>query len=149
MTENKQIDVKIADAKLTAASKFFCKLPVITAGYWVIKICATTLGETGADHLSMTLNLGYALSSLIFIAFFSDHAGLSADVTEIQSADLLAGFHRHQRGRYHHVRFYGSYHGSGLYGRQHYNGIVAGRHADDLVCLRKLTVRNQHKDAQR
>lgn len=70
MIENKQIDVQTTDSELTTVGKFFCKLPAITAGYWVIKICATTLGETGADHLSMTLNLGYALSSLIFIAFF-------------------------------------------------------------------------------
>ena len=54
----------------TLAGQVLGKLPLITAGYWVIKICATTLGETGADHLSMTLNLGYAASSLIFIAVF-------------------------------------------------------------------------------
>lgn len=53
-----------------AAYRKYGKLPLITAGYWVIKICATTLGETGADHLSMTLNLGYAMSSLIFLAIF-------------------------------------------------------------------------------
>jgi uncharacterized membrane-anchored protein len=35
-----------------------------------VKILATTLGETGGDALSMTLNLGYAVSSLIFLAFF-------------------------------------------------------------------------------
>ena len=49
---------------------FVSKLPVITVGYWVIKICSTTLGETGADHLSMTLNAGYAASSLIFLTIF-------------------------------------------------------------------------------
>lgn len=38
--------------------------------FWVVKILATTLGETGGDALSMTLNLGYAVSSLIFLAFF-------------------------------------------------------------------------------
>jgi uncharacterized membrane-anchored protein len=36
----------------------------------VIKILATTVGETGGDALSMTLNLGYAVSSLIFLGFF-------------------------------------------------------------------------------
>ena len=35
-----------------------------------MKICATTLGETGGDLLSMTLNVGYAISSLILISFF-------------------------------------------------------------------------------
>src|SRR5205085_9216666 len=38
---------------------------------WIVKILATTLGETGGDALSMTLNLGYAVSTLIFIAFFA------------------------------------------------------------------------------
>ncbi|HEY0384211.1 MAG TPA: hypothetical protein VGC72_18635 [Candidatus Elarobacter sp.] len=36
-----------------------------------MKICATTLGETGGDALSMTLNLGYAVSTLIFLVFFA------------------------------------------------------------------------------
>lgn len=54
----------------STGSEFISKLPLITAGYWVIKICATTLGETGADHLSMTMNVGYAVSSLIFIVVF-------------------------------------------------------------------------------
>jgi uncharacterized membrane-anchored protein len=46
------------------------KVPEITVVFWVIKIAATTLGETGGDALSMTLNLGYAISSGIFLAFF-------------------------------------------------------------------------------
>jgi uncharacterized membrane-anchored protein len=46
------------------------KLPAITAAFWVMKICATTLGETAGDLLSMTLDVGYALSSLILIGFF-------------------------------------------------------------------------------
>src|SRR5450830_781934 len=46
------------------------KLPQITLAFWVMKICATTLGETAGDLLSMTLNVGYAVSSLILIGFF-------------------------------------------------------------------------------
>ena len=46
------------------------KLPHITALFWVMKICATTLGETGGDLVSMTLNVGYAVSSFILIGFF-------------------------------------------------------------------------------
>jgi len=46
------------------------KLPKITLYFWTMKICATTLGETAGDLLSMTLNVGYALSSLILISFF-------------------------------------------------------------------------------
>ncbi|HEY9856407.1 MAG TPA: hypothetical protein V6D05_11755 [Stenomitos sp.] len=46
------------------------KIPAITLSFWVMKICATTLGETAGDLLSMTLNVGYALSSVILISFF-------------------------------------------------------------------------------
>jgi uncharacterized membrane-anchored protein len=46
------------------------KVPAVTLGFWLIKICATTVGETGGDALSMTLQLGYAVSTLIFLAFF-------------------------------------------------------------------------------
>jgi uncharacterized membrane-anchored protein len=47
------------------------KVPQVTLMFWVIKILATTVGETGGDALSMTLNLGYAVSSLIFLACFA------------------------------------------------------------------------------
>lgn len=46
------------------------KLPHITASFWIMKICATTLGETAGDMVSMTLKVGYAVSSLILIGFF-------------------------------------------------------------------------------
>jgi uncharacterized membrane-anchored protein len=46
------------------------KVPQVTLAFWVIKILATTLGETGGDALSMTLKLGYAVSTLIFLGFF-------------------------------------------------------------------------------
>ncbi|MFG3695345.1 hypothetical protein ACGFZ6_18460 [Stutzerimonas stutzeri] len=46
------------------------KLPQITLAFWVMKICATTLGETAGDLLSMTLDVGYAMSSLILISAF-------------------------------------------------------------------------------
>jgi len=47
------------------------KVPPVTLAFWAAKILATTLGETGGDALSMTLSLGYAVSSLVFLAFFA------------------------------------------------------------------------------
>jgi uncharacterized membrane-anchored protein len=38
--------------------------------FWIMKICATTLGETAGDMLSMTLSVGYSVSSIILISFF-------------------------------------------------------------------------------
>lgn len=46
------------------------KLPQITFVFWVMKICATTLGETAGDLLSMTLNVGYAVSSTLLLTLF-------------------------------------------------------------------------------
>jgi uncharacterized membrane-anchored protein len=54
----------------TARRSAWSKVPQVTLMFWVIKVLATTLGETGGDALSMTLNLGYLVSTAIFLAFF-------------------------------------------------------------------------------
>lgn len=46
------------------------KVPEVTLMFWIIKIAATTLGETGGDAVSMSMNLGYLLGTLIFAAVF-------------------------------------------------------------------------------
>jgi len=46
------------------------KVPEVTLGFWIIKILATTMGETGGDMLSMSMNLGYALSTIILFVPF-------------------------------------------------------------------------------
>ena len=47
------------------------KVPEVTLAFWIIKILATTLGETGGDAVTMSMNLGYAIGSLIFIGIFA------------------------------------------------------------------------------
>jgi len=42
------------------------KLPAVTLGFWIIKIAATTLGETGGDAVTMTMKLGYLVGTAIF-----------------------------------------------------------------------------------
>src|SRR5271165_1122725 len=42
------------------------KVPAVTLGFWIIKILATTLGETGGDTVTMTLNWGYAAGVALF-----------------------------------------------------------------------------------
>lgn len=44
------------------------KVPAVTLGFWVIKILATTLGETGGDTVTMTMKLGYLVGSAIFLS---------------------------------------------------------------------------------
>lgn len=52
------------------ATDTLSKVPAVTLGFWVIKIAATTLGETGGDAVTMTLNLGYLIGTLIFGVIF-------------------------------------------------------------------------------
>ncbi|HEY4969787.1 MAG TPA: hypothetical protein VII35_07770 [Steroidobacteraceae bacterium] len=47
------------------------KVPEVTLGFWVIKILATTLGETGGDAVTMSLNLGYLTGTFIFLGIFA------------------------------------------------------------------------------
>ncbi|WP_298772381.1 hypothetical protein [uncultured Shewanella sp.] len=54
----------------TDTKQVLSKVPAVTLGFWVIKILATTLGETGGDAVSMSMNMGYLLGTGIFIAFF-------------------------------------------------------------------------------
>jgi uncharacterized membrane-anchored protein len=54
----------------TPAHYAISKVPQLTFGFWVIKIAATTLGETGGDWVTMSLNLGYLIGSAIFILIF-------------------------------------------------------------------------------
>jgi len=56
------------------------KVPEVTLVFWIIKVFATTLGETGGDTLSMSMNLGYLLSTGIFAALF-----LAAVVVQIRA----------------------------------------------------------------
>lgn len=44
------------------------KVPAVTLGFWIIKILATTLGETGGDTVSMTWDLGYLVGTAIFLS---------------------------------------------------------------------------------
>jgi uncharacterized membrane-anchored protein len=44
------------------------KVPEVTLGFWIIKILATTLGETGGDTVSMTMDLGYLAGTAIFLS---------------------------------------------------------------------------------
>jgi len=46
------------------------KVPEVTLLFWIIKIAATTLGETGGDAVSMSMNLGYLTATAIFAVIF-------------------------------------------------------------------------------
>src|SRR4051812_18366080 len=54
------------------------KVPAITLGFWIVKILATTLGETGGDAVSMSMDLGYLVATAIFMVIFI--AAVSAQI---------------------------------------------------------------------
>jgi uncharacterized membrane-anchored protein len=55
------------------------KVPEVTLAFWIIKVLATTLGETGGDAVTMSMNLGYLIGTAIFAAVFL--AAVSAQVS--------------------------------------------------------------------
>jgi uncharacterized membrane-anchored protein len=54
----------------TPGQEGWSKVPEVTLAFWIIKIAATTLGETGGDAVSMSMNLGYLVGTAIFGVIF-------------------------------------------------------------------------------
>jgi uncharacterized membrane-anchored protein len=54
----------------TGQQEVLSKVPEVTLVFWIIKILATTLGETGGDAVSMSMNLGYLVGTEIFATIF-------------------------------------------------------------------------------
>jgi len=54
-----------------ATGNTIAKVPAVTAGFWLIKIAATTLGETGGDAVTMSMGLGYLVGTAIFAVIFA------------------------------------------------------------------------------
>jgi uncharacterized membrane-anchored protein len=50
------------------ADRHATKIPEVTLVFWIIKVAATTLGETGGDSVTMTLNWGYLVGTAIFFS---------------------------------------------------------------------------------
>jgi uncharacterized membrane-anchored protein len=51
-----------------ASTKALSNAPEVTLSFWIIKIAATTLGETGGDSVTMTLNWGYLTGTILFLS---------------------------------------------------------------------------------
>ena len=60
--------MKSGNARLLAHA--VSKVPEVTVGFWLIKIAATTLGETGGDWVTMSLKLGYLIGTAVFAIIF-------------------------------------------------------------------------------
>ncbi len=58
------------DMKNQNITENFSKVPELTFIFWIVKIAATTLGETAGDAVSMSMDLGYLVGTAIFAAIF-------------------------------------------------------------------------------
>jgi uncharacterized membrane-anchored protein len=68
-------------------STTLAKVPAVTLGFWIIKILATTLGETAGDAVTMSMNLGYLAGTAIFAALLA--IGLAAQLRAERFHPLL------------------------------------------------------------
>jgi uncharacterized membrane-anchored protein len=73
-------EVKEVGGVEAGALQAFAKVPEVTLLFWIIKIAATTLGETGGDAVTMSMNLGYLVGTLIFAVIF-----LAAVIAQIKA----------------------------------------------------------------
>lgn len=62
--------VEASSSQATVIQETLSKVPAVTLGFWIIKIAATTLGETGGDAVTMSLHLGYLIGTAIFAVIF-------------------------------------------------------------------------------
>ena len=79
------------------------KVPEVTLVFWIIKIAATTLGETGGDSVTMTLNWGYLAGTALFLRLACRPCGRANSSQEVRLPTLLGddcSFHdlRHHDG---------------------------------------------------
>ena len=80
------------------------KVPEVTLVFWIIKIAATTLGETGGDTVTMTLNWGYLAGTALFLSTSHCARHLADRVEEILSMAVLGDDRCIHHRWYHHGR---------------------------------------------
>lgn len=80
----------MADSRPASMVEARGKVPEVTLGFWLIKILATTLGETGGDAVTMSMNLGYLIGTAIFAVIFV--VAVSAQLTARRFRPFLYWF---------------------------------------------------------
>ena len=102
---------------MRAVTDGFSKVPEITIGFWIIKIAATTLGETGGDTVTMTLDWGYLAGTALFLASLIVLVIAQILAKTISALSLLGHDRRLHHLRHNHGRFRGPLAGHRLYRR--------------------------------
>ena len=82
------------------------KVAEITILFWIIKIVATTLGETLGDYISMTLELGYFVGIMITALLFITALLIQLNVKKFIPFFLLDGYCKHHNFRNRNFRLY-------------------------------------------
>ena len=85
---------------IDTTERILSKVPEVTLIFWIIKIAATTLGETGGDTVSMSMNLGYLIGTGIFAAIFLVAVGCPDQGKGLSPIPLLDDHHRNDNSRY-------------------------------------------------
>lgn len=71
MRSRPDLQAKASGTGERLARDVLSKAPPAILAFWAVKICATTVGETGGDAVSMSLGLGYLAATGVFLAFFA------------------------------------------------------------------------------
>ena len=85
---------------IDTTERILSKVPEVTLTFWIIKIAATTLGETGGDAVTMSMNLGYLIGTAIFAAIFLVAVGAQIKAKGFHPFLYLDDHHRNDNGRY-------------------------------------------------
>jgi hypothetical protein len=123
------------------------KFAAVTLSFWIIKILCTTLGETGGDAVTMSMNLGYAVGTSIFavISRCGDSAGISQAISSIS---VLVHDHCHHDCRYHDGGPGGPIAGTGLRRREFIASGFTSGFAWGVVLVHGVNIRGDGRLAQ-
>jgi uncharacterized membrane-anchored protein len=82
----------------TTREESLSKVPEVTIIFWIIKILATTLGETGGDAVSMSMDLGYLIGTAIFAVIFFNRCYRADIIEKILPPFVLVNDYCHDDG---------------------------------------------------
>jgi hypothetical protein len=109
------------------------KVPEVTLAFWIIKIAATTLGETGGDSVTMTLNWGYLVGTAIFVGLLI--VLVAGQILAKKFLPLLGDNRRLDDLRHHDGRFCRPIPGDRLYRRLDTAFLLSNDRAGPLVLV--------------
>ena len=98
--DNRSGGVQVAASTLRRMRKMLNKVPEVTLYFWVIKVLSTTVGETGADNLNSSLNLGLSKTTYVMGALLLIALGGAVRDAEVRATRVLGGRRADQHRRH-------------------------------------------------